>query len=885
MAAHEDPKKAWADLDAKFGNRLKGEPKQTVLEMALAYRAAGISVVPVKRGGSKAPAVDAWKQYQTRIATEATVRRWWGVKDPPGIGGLSGRVSNNKETLDFDREAEKNFPLWRELVEAERPGLLARLCIVRSPRQPEGWHAHYRVEAGYEIPGNTSLAEMGAHEEADGKRRGLIETRGEGGYAVLPGSPPECHRTGGIYQHVSGPPLTDLSVITAEERETLIRLAKLFDRRTGEDKKKPEAARPGDRVGDDYDLRGPDWAELLEKDGWALERQAGEVRYWTRPGKDHGVSATTGKCRRGRDGADLLKVFTSNAPGLEMDGAYSKFRYYAIIRHHGDFRAAARELGREGYGSERAPQTAEGGSGGPSGNSPDFPDSPDGWGEVVALGGPPPAVPFPIEVLPTPVRRFVREVAAALPCPPDYVAVPLLVVAGAELGASRALEIKEGHVQRALLYAAVIAPPGSLKSPALEKAAEPVSQEDEREQSAWRERMEAHKDQLAAYERQHKQAAKEGSEAPQKPQRPALRRVVVNDTTAEALAPILQENPRGLVLIRDELVGWVASMNQYREGGKGADQQFWLSGWSSSTVVVDRKSNHDEGPLRIPHPFVAVVGTLVPEKLPLLRGDRGRQRADDDGFIDRILLAYPDPLPAEGESWEEISPAARRDYHDAMGRLRTLEMVERQEGGRTIGYRPHFVGLTEDARREWKLFTDAHAEEVNSPDFPAHLRGPWSKLRGYCGRLALIIHYLRWAAAEFESSVAPVDATDIARAVCLVTYFKAHARRVLACMGADRKTEQARKILNWIRREGCNSFARWQPFNDLRSDTDFPTPDSLDPALKILEDHNVIRATVPPLRSGAGRKPGPRYEVNPKVLNPENQENQENTNYPPADQD
>lgn len=42
--------------------------------------------------------------------------------------------------------------------------------------------------------------------------------------------------------------------------------------------------------------------------------------------------------------------------------------------------------------------------------------------------------PFPLEVLPTPLRAWVRAAAAALPCPPDFLAVPALVGAGIAWG-------------------------------------------------------------------------------------------------------------------------------------------------------------------------------------------------------------------------------------------------------------------------------------------------------------------------------------------------------------------------------------------------------------------------------------------------------------------
>ena len=47
------------------------------------------------------------------------------------------------------------------------------------------------------------------------------------------------------------------------------------------------------------------------------------------------------------------------------------------------------------------------------------------------------ALRFPVEVFPSPLRRFIWEVAEALPCPADFVGVPLLAVLGAAIGTSR----------------------------------------------------------------------------------------------------------------------------------------------------------------------------------------------------------------------------------------------------------------------------------------------------------------------------------------------------------------------------------------------------------------------------------------------------------------
>ncbi len=503
------------------------------------------------------------------------------------------------------------------------------------------------------------------------------------------------------------------------------------------------------------------------------------------------------------------------------------------------------------------------------------PDDPAGWPEPVPLGEVPPPPPFPLEVFPECLRRFVAEGSAALPCPPDYIAVPTLVMAGGAVGASRTLAIKGGHCQRAALYAAVVGPPGSAKTPALELALAPTREAEECLHQAWQERLKAFEAEQEAHEQMLKQGAREGGEAPRPPARPALGRLTVNDTTVEALGQVLLENPRGVVMVRDELIGWAASMNQYREGGKGADLQFWLSCWSGSTVTVDRRKDQAKGPLHIPHPFVAVVGGLTPSRLATLRGDTARQRGHDDGFLDRLLFAYPDPAPARGETWEEVSGPARRDYKDLTDRLRLLRPVSVQEGGEVAGERPFELHFTPCGRQEWERFSGLHAGEVNAAGFPDHLRGPWSKLLGYCGRLALVVHCLRWAAGEFEDDKAGVDGEDVRRAARLVAYFKGHARRVYACLDADPRVEKAGKLWAWVVREGKPSFRKWEAHKDLRSMKHFPTPKDLDGPLELLAQHNLLREQPAENRAGPGRKAGGVWLVNPLALSRENRENRE----------
>src|SRR5258708_38342642 len=117
------------------------------------------------------------------------------------------------------------------------------------------------------------------------------------------------------------------------------------------------------------------------------------------------------------------------------------------------------------------------------------------------------------------MARFGRDAAAAVNCPVDYIAVPILALAGGAIGASRELEIKAGWRERPCLYAAVIAPPGSAKTPALKLATAPFYREQCRR--------------LVDYRRQKVAFEQAGDNSLPRPSRPTI---YVSDITTESLA-------------------------------------------------------------------------------------------------------------------------------------------------------------------------------------------------------------------------------------------------------------------------------------------------------------------------------------------------------------
>ena len=196
---------------------------------------------------------------------------------------------------------------------------------------------------------------------------------------------------------------------------------------------------------------------------------------------------------------------------------------------------------------------------------------------------------FPLEALPVSLRRYCIEQSQALPCPVDLVALATLGVASAAIGRSRLIQLKQGWLEPAGLFVAIVAPPGCLKSPVLKHASEPIRSKQEEWRKEYEETKKRHEDDLLNYQKSADAFKKgKGAHPGEKPEVPCMRRLWTADVTVERLGTLLAENPRGLLLLRDELSAWVRGLNQYRQG-RGADRQFYLSAWSQAPTAIDRQ--------------------------------------------------------------------------------------------------------------------------------------------------------------------------------------------------------------------------------------------------------------------------------------------------------
>jgi hypothetical protein len=302
---------------------------------ALAYARAGLAVVAAGGGNGKG-AVVPWAEFQNRIPGAGEIAGMFSHPRAERVAIICGAVSGNLECLDFD-DAGSAFDAWAELVEAEAPGLPARLPMERSPSG--GRHVLYRVP-DMTIPGGRRLAER---PDAGGGTAVLIETRAEKQYFCA------CPSPG--YAMLQGE-LTAIPAVSPDERGLMIRAAEALDERPAAADRGLHPPPPADpfpgRPGDDFNRRG-DVRGVLARRGWTRVGARGPNEWWRRPGKRAGISATLRNC----DGVEVFFPFTTSTAFTAGRG-YSPYQVYAVLDHGGDFSAAARELGRSGYGGAAA---------------------------------------------------------------------------------------------------------------------------------------------------------------------------------------------------------------------------------------------------------------------------------------------------------------------------------------------------------------------------------------------------------------------------------------------------------------------------------------------------------------------------------------------------
>jgi hypothetical protein len=403
--------------------------------------------------------------------------------------------------------------------------------------------------------------------------------------------------------------------------------------------------------------------------------------------------------------------------------------------------------------------------------------------------------PFPLNSLPEPIRGFVDAGARAIGCYLEYLALPLLIAITAAIGNTRRLELKRGWSVPPILWGAIVGESGTAKSPAFRLVMRPVRERQRKALERHAEAMKQYEADLGRWEKDiaaWKRDKGAASDPPAKPDPPQAERFIVSDTTVEALSAILLANPRGLLLARDELAGWIGSFDRHAGKGKAsADSANWLSMVNAERIIVDRKTGVPRT-IYVPQAAVCVSGGIQPAILQRALGLEHRE----SGLAARLLLTCP---PRKAKHWTEadIDPSAEAELVRLFDRLYELQPIT----GDDDEPRPVVVSLSADAKAAWKTYYNAH--NIEQADKTGDMASVWSKLEEYAARLALVVHFIRWAAGDPNLTNSDiVDADSMNAGITLAKWFKHEARRVYMMLDESDGERDQRRLVDWIGRKG-----------------------------------------------------------------------------------
>jgi putative DNA primase/helicase len=330
---------------------------------------------------------------------------------------------------------------------------------------------------------------------------------------------------------------------------------------------------------------------------------------------------------------------------------------------------------------------------------------------------------------------------------------------------------------------------------------------------------------------------------------PTRRRYQTQDGTTEKIGELLNQNPRGLLINRDELIGWFRSLD--RDGREG-DRAFYLEAWNGNRgFTYDRIGR---GTLDISALCASVFGAITPGPLSSYVYQANRGGNGDDGLLQRFqVLVWPD-APNEWRNVDRFPNTVEKSR--AWGIFKALSgeipgaVSEAGADIPALRFSPQGQYVFDTWRNG--LETRLRSDHGLQPAMESHL----TKYRKLMPSLSLIFHLV---AVADGAPPGPVSETAAQMAAAWCEYLESHAGRIYG--GATKPgMDAAREIVKHIQRgaiqDGC------KPKDIYRNQwSRLTTPEEVKAGLEVLEEYDWLSvATI-----STGGRPSEIVTLNPHI--------------------
>lgn len=481
-------------------------------------------------------------------------------------------------------------------------------------------------------------------------------------------------------------------------------------------------------------------------------------------------------------------------------------------------------------------------------------------------------------MLPEPFRVWLSDIAERFNCPLEFPTIGAIVALSAIVGRKVGIRPKRHDDWQVVpnLWGCIVGRPGVLKTPALEEALKPIK----RLEAEARERFEEEKKQIE-FNRMLRKAEKESIEKKIRKaleegvdpsylrnqlialddKEPTARRYIANDATVEKLAEMMNENPNGLLHFRDELTGWLRTLD--KEGHEN-DKAFHLEAWngtgSYTSDRIGRGTTHVEAVCE------SMLGGIQPGPLGEYLRSAVRGGAGADGLAQRFqLMVYPDlskeyvnvdRVPNKEARFRAFSLFKKLDALNPAEIGAQAEIISSSDGSGGSRSGIPFLNFDPEAQTffdEWRKDLEEKIRKGEEhPALEAHL----SKYRSLMPSLALLFHLLDLVEGRRSVAVS-IQAAGMAAAWC--DFLEEHARRIYQCVD-DNGVASARALASKIKAERLpNPFAVRDVYRNEWGD--LSTAEEARRAVEILQDAFWIKEEGVPT-DGRTRL---QYWINPQI--------------------
>jgi Protein of unknown function (DUF3987) len=303
--------------------------------------------------------------------------------------------------------------------------------------------------------------------------------------------------------------------------------------------------------------------------------------------------------------------------------------------------------------------------------------------------------PYPVDALPPLLQDVVRIQVLAMDVDEASVAVPMMTAMLGTIGNSIVVMPWTGWCEAMVAWTMLVAPSGQMKSATLGFAERAL----------------------------HELEAGFPTPAEDEPRE----RLLINDTTVEALVDVAAQHPRGLILFRDELASHLWGIGQYKQQA-GGDEAFWLAAYEGKSHTVDRRST---GTTHVRRLLVSVFGGIQPT---VLQDTLRARRRMESGFAARCWMVMPPrrKITLKPPS-QELSSELQAIHARVRRCLESFRCIPMQDGMPTV------LRMNEAAVQRLVAFANAQQDTAHSLHEMSPERAFREKSRGWVAKLAGLV--------------------------------------------------------------------------------------------------------------------------------------------------